>query len=129
MKKQLQLFRSKIIFLQSIPDELYFSLSSNEWYLPNEQIHILRLCLEKKLNHYVMTYKREVFDLSLKPEQHLCGILKGADLDKRQLVILTKFEEIVRAFGVSFVVYKKPLEILDVTKSELYTYYQQKSLV
>lgn len=125
----LQMFRAKIPFLNLIPESIHRNLGTSEFYLPDNSINQIRENLEDALGHYVMTYKRNMFDLSIRHEQHLCGNIKGAILSDYQKRMLQEYEDISINYGVSFVVYQKPLEIIKVKESELYTYYQQRNLI
>lgn len=108
-----QQFREKFLFLQHIPDHLYFNLDYSEWVFPTAEIEVLREKLETEINHFVMTYKRSVFNRSIAIEKHLCANIKGADLNHKEIKLLEKYEREVIPFDISFVVYQKPLIIMN----------------
>jgi hypothetical protein len=109
----LHALRQSIPFLNQIPDRVYFQLDPCELYLPVGRVAVLRCNLEQQLNHYVMTYKRKIFASHLSFHNHLCANLKGAPLTKIQKKLLDQYESIVAPLDVSFVIYKKPIEIID----------------
>lgn len=127
--KILQQFREAIPFLNQIPDNIYFNLDPYGFYFPRGQIAQAREDLEKRLNHYVMTYDRDVFNLKSPLEEHLCAVLAGAPLTDNQLQTLFAFEKKFRTQRVSFVAYQKPLEIIDPYQSWLYPIYLEKRLI
>ena len=108
-ENKLRALRKSIPFLRLIPDYIYFNLDSDEFYIPTGHVSNLRSELEEKLNHYVMAYKRDVFLKNVEGRRHLCANLMGARLSVGQRCLLEKYEEKVVNFGVSFVVYQKPL--------------------
>ncbi|MBI2578872.1 MAG: hypothetical protein HYW26_04120 [Candidatus Aenigmarchaeota archaeon] len=105
-------FRKRIPFLRLIPDKVYFDLNFDEFFLPDDEINELRKSLESMLNHYVMTYKTNGFDDKMPKEKHLCFNLEIAELNVRQMKILSDFESIAKRKGVSFCVYRKPLKLV-----------------
>jgi hypothetical protein len=125
----LQSFREVFKFLYQIPDSIYFQLSSRELYLPSPKLYSFISSLSDKLDHHVITYNSAIFDLSISPEKHLCARLKGAELSKKQKDILSKYESETKKYGVSLVVYKKPIELIELHTSALYNFYQKNQLV
>lgn len=115
--------RKVIPFLTLIPDNIYFSLDSSSFFLPEQSIITARNELESKMNAYVMTYKRGIFNLTIPVKAHLCAVLKGANLSKSKLKLLNVWEERYKANNLSFVIYKNPLQFVPYTKSLLYKYY------
>jgi len=116
---KLKKLREEVTFLRQIPDSIYFNLDSRELFFPQKNIAKLRKELGQKLGHYVMTYKRNVFKKDLLTNKHLCAHLKGARLNKKQKIILEKYEQIVKKNNISFVVYQKPLVFTKPSKSAL----------
>lgn len=110
-------FRERLPFLREIPDAIYSRLDTSEFVMPDEEIDQIRQSLEFQLQAYVMTYNSQVFNTDVPPEAHLCGNLKGADLSEEQLRTLQEYEGIVRPKGVSFVVYQKPIQLIDPQES------------
>lgn len=104
--------REVITFLKLIPDSVFFDLNSEEFVIPGKKINKLREGLERKLDHYVMTYNRRVFKKNIPAKQHLCFTLKGARLTGKQKQLLVKYEQKVKEDNVSFVVYQKPMEFI-----------------
>lgn len=110
-------FRESIPFLREIPDAIYSKLDTSEFVMPDEEIDQIRQVLESLLQAHVMTYNSQVFNTHVPPEAHLCGNLKGADLSEEQLRILQTYEGFVRPKGVSFVVYQKPIQLINPKES------------
>lgn len=111
-KKYLDALSHQIPFLKQIPEAILYNLDTSELYLPSAGINALREQLESQLGHYVMTYKADVFNRDVPPKRHLCVNLQGAQLSPAQLAVLSAFEAKVRAEGVSFVVYQRPLTLI-----------------
>jgi pyruvate carboxylase len=114
---KLHQLRKQVEFLKLIPDSIYFNLDPDEFYIPETDISRLRKELEQKLGHYVMTYNRDVFKKHISPDKHLCAHLKGAKLNKQKRLLLEEYEQKVRDQNISFVVYKKPLQFINPSKS------------
>lgn len=128
MKKSLDLvtLRKLIPFLNKIPDEIYWNLDTSEFLVPNTLENKYRMELEGVLSEYVMTYKKDVFNTSIPLNKHLCSNIKGATLDKHNLKILNDYENNVRTNinpNISFVVYKKPLVLINPKDSPLASFY------
>lgn len=122
---KLKLLRDRIPFLRSVPDNFYFQLDPSGFYLPEPAINRVRRRLEKQTGHFVMTYERGVFDLDKPIETHLCALLEGADLSPHQLDLLNKAEEITVPLGISLVVYRNPLSIINPQQSRLASLYEK----
>lgn len=118
--------RRAISFLQDIPDEIYFQLDSSEFYLPVGEVAQSRKELEDQIGHFVMTYKRDVFNLTIPVERHLCANVKGANLTEQELSLLLNFENRHAENNVSFVAYQKPLEIISPHQSNLYKLFEER---
>lgn len=112
--------RNIIPFLKQIPDNIFFNLDIAELFLPEKDITSAREELEEKLNHHVMTYNKNIFNLDIPAEKHLCAHLKPAKLTKNQLKILELFENRFISKNVNFIVYEKPLSLIPVSKSAIY---------
>jgi len=125
-KIRLQTVRQSIPFLNLIPDPIYFSLYPSGFYLPTERVASIRGKLERELNHFIMTYRRDVFNLAVLVRQHLCANVKGAELTNEQLQIL---QEQRLKENVSFVAYQNPLVLIDPNESELSGYYRYRGLL
>lgn len=128
-RKLLKQYRKAIPFLREIPDSIYFAIDPIGYCLPKGQIKRAREELEEKLEHYVMSYDRSVFKLDIPIVSHLCALLRGAELTQTQSKILKTYEDDFKDLGVSFVVYQKPLVLLDPNESVLAEFYRQKGLV
>ncbi|HSX08666.1 MAG TPA: hypothetical protein VLF93_00755 [Candidatus Saccharimonadales bacterium] len=102
-------FKKRIAFLQQIPMEVASHLSVDEFYYPDPQIQSIRKDLEAFFNHYVMSYKAEVFLKEAPLHSHLCANYKGAILTKEQVSLLNEYESRFQEKNVRFVVYQKPL--------------------
>lgn len=105
-------FRKKFLFLNFIPDNIYFNLCSDELIIPDNYVNTLRKELEAKLDAYVMTYNRKMYIKEIPHNKHLCFCIKGAVLNKKQIDILNTYEEKVINSDISFVVYQKPIQLL-----------------
>lgn len=127
-RKQLNAYRKAISFLREIPDSVYFAIDPIGYCLPKGSITKAREELEEKLGHYVMSYDRSVFKLDIPLEAHLCALLKGASLTSKQKIILKQYEDRFQDMGISFVVYQKPLTLLDPKKSALAVLYKERGL-
>lgn len=120
-------FREAIPFLKQIPDNLYFQLDTSEFYFPDPLVNQARKYLEGELNCFVMTYNKEVFNLEIPINAHLCANLKGATLTPDQLKILNSYESYYReTHPVSFVAYTKPLELIDPQESPIHKLYEER---
>ncbi len=114
--------RNTIPFLEQVPDRIFFKLDYSELYFPDSKINEVRIQLEKRLGHYVITYKRNAFSKHIPYDQHLCANFKMAVLNGQQLQLLEKYEKIYSPQNISFVVYQKPIELVEVKKSNMYYY-------
>ena len=121
--------REVIPFLQEIPDDVYFFLDTSEFYLPLNEIAEARVILESQLGHFIMTYKRDVFNLEIPVERHLCANIKGAALLSGQLDMLQEYESEYAEHNVSFVAYQNPLELISPRDSVLQQFYEDRGLV
>jgi len=124
-----QLLRKSIPLFQNLPDKIYNNLDLSGFFLPVGLIRNLREKLEGELGHFVVSYKADIFNLNAKAEEHLCALVKGADLNKEQLQILKEYEKKVGSYGVTFVVYQRPLLLMKINKSALYKEYLKKGLL
>ncbi len=127
-KQLLNEYRKAIPFLREIPDSIYFAIDPIGYRLPKGAIAKARKELEGKLNRYVMSYDRSLFKLDIPLEAHLCALLKGARLTAKQKMLLKTYEDHFCDQHVSFVVYQKPLTLLDPNKSALAGLYREKGL-
>lgn len=121
---RLHLLRKQISFLHLIPEPLYFSLQSSELYIPTGYVQQKREELEQRTGQYVMTYNRSVFDINAPIHTHLCANLRGAELSESQLQLLNHFESLASP-DISFVIYKKPLQLQNYFNSNLYSLYKK----
>lgn len=128
-KEYMHELRQAISFLQDIPDQIYFQLDTSEFYLPVGEVAKSRKKLEDKIGHFIMTYKSDVFNLTIPIERHLCANIKGAELLPEQLELLRSFEISNTEIGVSFVVYQNPLVLIDPQTSALQQFYEERVLV
>jgi hypothetical protein len=117
--------RMNVPFLQHIPDAIYYQLDETAFVLPTHAITKDRIELEHRLGHYVMTYNRNVFDLSTSLESHLCSWIRPADLNKQQLHVLDDYERGYIDQGVSLVVYHKPLVFMHPSQSRIGALYRR----
>lgn len=122
-------FKDNITLFQDLPEDLYNQLDLSGFFLPKDDIAKLRTSLEDKLGHYVVTYYSHIFNLEVPPETHLCGLVKGALLDKKQLALLHQYEKMTKQYGVTLVVYQKPLALIPLQNSVLYQEYLRKGLL
>jgi hypothetical protein len=111
--------RSAIPFLNEIPDEIYFGLDTAEFHLPLGDVADARRDLEQQLDQHVMTYNRNVFNDRIPLRSHLCANIAGAELNGGQSALLNSYETRVIPKGVSFVVYKKPLQLITPEESAM----------
>ncbi len=128
-QKLLKAVRESFPFLKSIPDDIYFQLGTKELQLPPKEILHLASELSEKLGHHVMTYNANIFDTSIHPKQHLCAILQGATLSKKQRALLVSYEKRTKEQGVTLVVYQKPVMLANIKETALYQYYLKNNLI
>ena len=125
----LKQLRIAIPFLQQIPEQLYLKLDITEFHLPKGKVSAVRGRLEEKLGQHVMTYKRDVFNLTIPVDRHLCANLKGADLSQEQLDLLQSSEGELAEENVSLVVYQNPIELIDPADSAIAKLYKEKGFL
>lgn len=128
-EEHLHELRRAISFLQDIPDQIYFQLDTSEFYLPVGEVAQSRKELEGQIGHFVMTYKRDVFNLTIPVERHLCANVKGASLTAKELALVLNFENRQLKNNVSFVAYQNPLEIISPQQSDLYKLFEERGLL
>jgi hypothetical protein len=116
-KIKLHQLREQVEFLKLISDSIYFNLDPDEFCIPGTNASRLRKELEQRLGHYVMAYNRDVFKRNISPDKHLCAHLKGANLNKQKRLLLEEYEQKVKEQNISFVVYRKPLQFINPSKS------------
>lgn len=127
-KQLLVAYREAIPFLREIPDEMYFAIDPIGYCLPTGNVAKARGALEEQLGQYVMSYDKHVFKLDIPLQAHMCALLKGAVLNLEQQAILASYERRFSDQGITFVVYQKPLVLLDPQKSALAAWYKQKGV-
>lgn len=128
MKSTMQ-FRKMVPLFKSLPLDIFDNLDLSGFFLPLGEIGKLRQELEEKLGQYVVSYRADVFNLDVLAQEHLCAIVKGAELNKKQLEILKKYENMAKSFKVTFVVYQKPLKLMKIENSALYKEYLKRGLL
>lgn len=123
--------RIAIPFLRQIPDDIYFTLDTSEFFFPTLVVAKVRAELEEALHKNITTYKSDVFNLLVPVERHLCSNIKPARLTKEQFTFLYEKEQLLRELGinVSFSAYEQPIELIDPRSSTLNTYYKARGLV
>ncbi|MEK7174588.1 MAG: hypothetical protein AAB759_02930 [Patescibacteria group bacterium] len=109
-----------------LPAAIRTAIDIRELCVAPEAMRALRSELERKLGHYVVTYRRAVFRKDIPAKGHLCAHLKGARLSKKQQAILREYEAEAIPRGVSFVVYQKPLKTMRPSASAVYRYLHQR---
>lgn len=117
--------RIAIPFLQKIPDEIYFSLDTAEFLMPDKKIRQARALLEKLLCYNVMIYKKDVFNIEVPFGCHLCANIKEACLNKDQITILSAFEAKYKQYKINFVIYEKPLMFIKPLNSSVWEFYRK----
>ena len=115
--------RIVIPFLAQVPDPIYYQLDSSQFVLPKGNIARLRVMLEDEIGHFVMTYRADTFNLTIPLERHLCAVLAGAELTAEQITLLQHYEARTKPNGISLVVYKRPLELINSRESWLFENY------
>jgi len=75
-----------------------------------------------------MTYNRTVFNARIPLRRHLCANIADAELTGCQLATLTSYEKRVIPQGVSFVVYKKPFQLIKPAESAMGKHYRRLGL-
>ena len=126
--KELKKFRKVLPFLREIPNDVYFQLDPGSFYFPEGEIARMRVKLEEKIGHYVMTYNRDKFDLDSSLESHLCAHLDMPDLHENPslLELLNNYESKVIPLSISFVIYRNPVTLIDPGKSWLAPIYRKR---
>lgn len=117
--------RDAIPFLRQIPDNWYFNLDTSELHLPSGKIASARESLEQELDNNVMTYRRDIFRLDIPISKHLCANIEGANLSEQQRAVLDEYEKRFLKAGISFVVYQRPVTVIDPSKSALAALYRR----
>lgn len=117
---------TQIPLFSILPDNFLNNLDFSGFEFPRNNIEAIRLNLEQKLNHYVISYKANICNLDTPLESHLCARLKGADLTPVQLNILSIYEAISKKQNVTFVVYQKPIQYINPDKSAIADLYRKK---
>lgn len=130
-RRTLQQFRGAIPFLRKVPDGVYFNLNPWSFHYPEGEIARLRVELEGLVDNHVMTYQRDKFDLVSPLEEHLCAVLDMPDLNSNpeSLAILNQYEARVIPDNVSFVVYQKPVKVINPYASWLAPIYRKRGLI
>lgn len=116
--------RRAVPFLQQIPDNIYFNLNTSELYLPSGKIASARESLEQELDNNVMTYNRDIFRLDIPVSKHLCANIAGASLTDQQGAVLDDYEKRFLKKAITFVVYQRPVKLIDPSKSLLSSLYK-----
>ncbi len=121
---KLENYRERIPWFQQILDEIYLKLDPSEFYFPDDGVEKTRRQLERLLGMFVMTYNASISSLDIPVYAHLCANVKGADLSPEQVSVLQTHEGEVKSRGVSFVVYQRPLEIINPNNSPIASLYK-----
>lgn len=114
-----QAFHQKIPLFSQMTGSLFLGLDLSGFFLTEGIIEECRVELEKQLNNYVVSYKKDIFNLDTPIDAHLCALVKGAHLTKIQLKLLNNYERFVKQQNVTFVVYQKPLELISPYESPI----------
>lgn len=112
-RKNAEKFRREIPLFADLPEEVFNVLDLSHFRLPRGQIGIWRAELERDLGQYAVSYRSTVCNIDIPLETHLCALVKGAVLTDDQLVQLNNYEARSRRFGVTYVVYQRPIEYID----------------
>src|SRR5690348_15782394 len=96
-----------------LPVDLAANLDVQELKVPFGKVEKYRKILEQSLRHYVVCYNKGMFLSFLPAERHVCANIKSASLKKSQKQLLSQYEKLVEGSQTSFVVYQKPLELVD----------------
>ena len=116
---------SQVTLLSILPKYLFQELDLSGFQKADKYIENLRSDLEKKLDHYVVSYNADICNLDTPLESHLCARVKGADLNPEQLKLLNIYEAISKKQNVTFVVYQKPIEYINPYKSAISDLYRK----
>lgn len=116
---------TQISLFSNLPDNFLNDLDFSGFEFPRNNIEAMRLKLENKLNHYVVSYKANICNLNTPLESHLCARLKGADLTSEQLNLLNIYEATSKKQNVTFVVYQKPIQYINPYKSAIAGLYRK----
>jgi len=120
---------AQISIFSKLPNNFLNELDFSGFEFPENNIETLRLNLEQKLNHYVVTYKADICNLDTSLESHLCARIKGADLKPKELNLLNIYEAISKKQNVTFVVYQKPIEYINPYESAIASMYKKYNLL
>lgn len=124
----LKALRAEIPFLKLIPDRIYLNLDTSEFYLPSGDVAKARAQLEEQLEQHVMTYKRGIFNAQIPLVSHLCANIAGAELSSEKFAALHRYEQRFHERGVNFVVYAKPLKLINPENSAMGKHYKELGL-
>lgn len=116
-------------FFQYIPTRILLNLSLHELCIPQGEVARLRMELEQELNHFVVSYDRDVFLKYTLLQKHICANFRGAQLRDEQIKTLQTYEQKVQKYKVSFVIYQKPLEIIDPQSSPMAEFFHSGAAV
>src|SRR5689334_22633569 len=114
-----------IALFAKLPYAVLLSLDFSGFYSAESFIKTLRADLENKLRHYVVSYKANICNLDTPLKSHLCALIKGADLNSKQLALLNKYEQISKKYNVTFVIYQKPIQYMDPYTSAIAQLYKK----
>lgn len=129
MNNTQQKFRKIVPLFKDLPVAIFQTLDLSHFYIGNKEIETLRSDLENMIDHYVVTYKGDIFNLDIPPQTHLCALVKGAKLNYKQKKLLLEYEAKTKMQGITLVVFQKPLEIMDYKQSALFKEYLKRGLI
>lgn len=118
-------FRKEIPLFADMPENVFNVLDLSHFRLPRGQVGAWRSELERDLGHYLVSYRANVCNIEIPLETHLCALVKGADLIPSQVKQLNDYEARSKRFGVTYVVYQKPIEYIDPQTSAIAELYRQ----
>ncbi len=118
-------FQREVPLFAQLPEAMVSTLDLSGFYLPKGLITVWRFDLEKELRQFVVSYRAEVCNLDTPLDTHLCALVRGANLREDQKELLNQYEARSKRFGVTYVVYQKPVEFIDPYKSAISDLYRK----
>ena len=104
MRSELEPFVEQVPWLRDVGDEMLARLDAGDWVLPSGELAARRAELERQLEAYVMTYRREAEGL----RDALAALLEPAPLTGEQMSLLSEVEN--QLGNCLLVAYARPLK-------------------
>lgn len=97
-------------WLADLPSHLRETLDRTEFAPPHPELSALRVDLEARTGHLVMTYRLDPAP-PRRGSSTLCQLIEPAELTTADAAALSAAEERARRFGACLVAYRNPLTV------------------